>query len=101
MWHVCGEKRCRMGLMEKCEGERPYRGPRHRRDYNIKMVLMEIDWEGLDLIAVAQDRDNWWAVVNLVMNPQGPKNERDWCIAENLTVAQEQLCCMQLISWSY
>jgi hypothetical protein len=72
MWHVWGEKRCRLGMVEKCEGERPYRRPRHRRDYNIKTDLKKIVWEGLHWIAVAQDRDKWWAVVNLVMNKQGP-----------------------------
>jgi hypothetical protein len=62
------ENSCRLGLVEKSEGQRPHRRPRHRREYNIKIDLKEIVWEGLDWIAVAQDRNNWWAVVNLVMN---------------------------------
>jgi hypothetical protein len=28
----------------------------------------EIRWEGEDWIHVVQDRDNWWTVVNVVMN---------------------------------
>jgi hypothetical protein len=68
MWHVWGEKRCRLGMVEKSEGQRPYMRPRHRREYNIKIDLKEIVWEGLDWIAVTQDRNNWWDFVNLVMN---------------------------------
>jgi hypothetical protein len=36
---------------------RSYRKPRHRWDYNIRMNLREIGWEGMDWIHVAQDRD--------------------------------------------
>jgi hypothetical protein len=28
----------------------------------------EIGWEGMDWIQLAQDRDHWQAVVNIVMN---------------------------------
>jgi hypothetical protein len=63
MWHVFGEKRCRLGLEEKCVGQRPYGRPRLRRDYNIKTDLKEIVWERLDLIALARDTKNWWDFV--------------------------------------
>jgi hypothetical protein len=68
MWHVWVEKRYRLGLVEKCVGQRPYRRPRHRRDYNIKTDLKEIVCERLDLIALPRDTKNWWDYVNLVMN---------------------------------
>jgi len=29
---------------------------------------MEIEWEGVDLMHLAQDRDQWQALVNAVMN---------------------------------
>jgi hypothetical protein len=32
----------------------------------------EIRWSGMDLIAVAQDRDKWRALVNMVMNLRAP-----------------------------
>jgi hypothetical protein len=32
------------------------------------MDLTEIGWEHVDWMHVAQDRDKWWAVVNIVMN---------------------------------
>jgi hypothetical protein len=39
---------------------------------NIKMDLREIGWGGMDSIDLAQDRDQWRAVVNTVMNFQVP-----------------------------
>jgi hypothetical protein len=38
---------------------------------NIKMDLGEIGWDGRDWIELAQDRDQWRAVVNTVMNLGG------------------------------
>jgi hypothetical protein len=39
---------------------------------NIKMDLREIGLECVDWIHLAQDRDQWLAVVNTVMNLQVP-----------------------------
>jgi hypothetical protein len=38
------------------------------RDHNIKMDLREIEWDGMDWIELAQDKDQWRALVNTVMN---------------------------------
>jgi hypothetical protein len=35
---------------------------------NIKVDLREIGWDGRDWIELAQDRDQWRALVNTVMN---------------------------------
>jgi hypothetical protein len=35
---------------------------------NIKMDLQELEWGDMDWIDLAQDRDRWWALVNVVMN---------------------------------
>jgi hypothetical protein len=35
---------------------------------NIKMDLREIGWNDLDLIDLAQDRDQWRALVKVVIN---------------------------------
>jgi hypothetical protein len=35
---------------------------------NIKMDVIEIEWDGVDCINVAQDRDQWRTLVNTVMN---------------------------------
>jgi hypothetical protein len=39
---------------------------------NIKMDLREIGWDGMDWIDLAQDRDQWRALVNTVMNLRVP-----------------------------
>jgi hypothetical protein len=38
----------------------------------IKMDLREIGWDGMDWIDLAQDRDQWRALVNTVMNFRFP-----------------------------
>jgi hypothetical protein len=35
---------------------------------NIKIDLREIGWDGMDWIDLAQDRNQWRALVNIVMN---------------------------------
>jgi hypothetical protein len=35
---------------------------------NIRIDLREIGWGGVDCIHLAQDPDQWWALVNKVMN---------------------------------
>jgi hypothetical protein len=41
---------------------------------NIKMDLRETGWDGMDWIDLAQDRDKWRALVNMVMNLRVPQN---------------------------
>jgi hypothetical protein len=43
------------------------KGRDHSED-NIRIDLSEIWWKGVDWIHLAQDGDQWWAVVNTVMN---------------------------------
>jgi hypothetical protein len=57
-------------LMGKPEGKRPLARPRHRWEDGISMDLSETGWGSVDWIQVAQDRDQWWALVNTVMNLQ-------------------------------
>jgi hypothetical protein len=52
--------------------KRPLRRPRRRWVDNIKMYLGEIGWDGRDWIELAQDRDQWRALVNTVMNLRVP-----------------------------
>jgi hypothetical protein len=39
---------------------------------NIKLDLREIGWDGVDLFDRAQDRDQWKALMNMVLNLQVP-----------------------------
>jgi hypothetical protein len=56
----------------KPEGKRPLGRPRRRWVDNIKMVLREIRWDGMDWIELAQDRDQWRGLVNTTMNLRVP-----------------------------
>jgi hypothetical protein len=55
-------------LVEKPKGRGPLERPRHRWEDGIKMDLTEIGWGGVEWIHLAQNRDRWRAVVNVVMN---------------------------------
>jgi hypothetical protein len=55
-------------LLGESEGKRPLERPRHRWVDNIKIDLIEIGWGGMDWIDLAQDRDQWRALLNMVMN---------------------------------
>jgi hypothetical protein len=54
------------------EGMRPLGRPRCKCVGNIKVGFREIGWDGMDWIDLAQDRDHWRALVNMVMNHQVP-----------------------------
>jgi hypothetical protein len=54
-------------LVGRPEGRRPLGKPRCRWEDNIKKDLQEVGWD-TGWIELAQDRDRWWAVVNVVMN---------------------------------
>jgi hypothetical protein len=58
---------CRI-LVGKPEGKRHLGRPKRMWMDNIKVDLREIEWDGMDWIDLAQDRDQWRALVNAVMN---------------------------------
>jgi hypothetical protein len=55
-------------LVGKPEGKRPLGRPRHRWVDNIRMDFGEVGWGDVDWIDLAQDRNRWRALVNLVLN---------------------------------
>jgi hypothetical protein len=68
-----GEKRNAYKLLVgKPEGKRPLGRARCSWIGNIEMDLLEIGWGGVDWIGLAQDRDKWRALVNVVINLQFP-----------------------------
>ena len=68
-----GEWRCvYKGLVVEPEGKRRLGRPRRRWEDNIKMDLREVGCGCMDWIELAQDRDRWRALVNVVMNFRVP-----------------------------
>ena len=59
-------------LVGKPEGKRPLGRPSCRWEVNIKMYLHEVGCGGMDWVEVAQDRDVWRTLVNVVMNLRFP-----------------------------
>jgi hypothetical protein len=55
-------------LVGKPEGKRPLGRPIRRWANNIRIDLREIGWGGMDWINLAQDIDQWRALVNTIMN---------------------------------
>jgi hypothetical protein len=35
------------------------------------MDFKETGWDGMDCIHLAQDRDQWWTLVNMAIEPRG------------------------------
>jgi hypothetical protein len=71
-----GEKRNAYRLLVgKPEGRqraRPRPRPRRRWLDNIRMDLVEVRWDDVDWIGLAQDKDRWRALVNSVLNLRVP-----------------------------
>jgi hypothetical protein len=59
-------------LVGKPGGKRPLERSRRWWVENIKMTLGEIGWDAMDWIDLAQDIDQWRALVNTVKNLQVP-----------------------------
>jgi hypothetical protein len=59
-------------LVGRPEGKRPLGRPRRRWEDNIKMDLREIVIDRANWIRLAQDRVQWQAFVNMVMNLRVP-----------------------------
>jgi hypothetical protein len=57
-------------LVGKPKGKRPLERSRHRWEEGIKMDLREIGCGGVEWIHLAESRDRWRAIVNVVMNPR-------------------------------
>jgi hypothetical protein len=66
--HIVEGKGMYRVLVGKPEGKRLLGRPRHRWEDNINMDLQEVGSGDMDWIEWVQDRDRWWAHVNVVMN---------------------------------
>jgi transposase len=59
-------------LVGRPEGKRPLGRPRRKRENNIKMDLRDIGIDGANWVRLPQDRAQWRACVNTVMNLRVP-----------------------------
>jgi hypothetical protein len=55
-------------LVGKQEGKRPLGRPRRMWVCNNRIDLREIGWDGVDWIDLAQDTDQWRALVNTILD---------------------------------
>jgi hypothetical protein len=59
-------------LVGNPEGKRPLGRPRHRWEDNIRMDPREREWEIVDWMHLAQNRDQWQFLMNTVVNIRIP-----------------------------
>jgi len=59
-------------LVGKPEGRKPLGRPRRKWEDNIKMDLQKVRCGGMEWIELAQDRDRWRELVNVVMKLRVP-----------------------------
>jgi hypothetical protein len=70
-----GKKKNAYGiLVGKPDRKRPLGRPTRSWEDNIEVDLREIRWHFMEFIYLAQDRDQWRALVNTVINFRVPYN---------------------------
>jgi hypothetical protein len=45
---------------------------KYQNNSKMDLIVREIRWDGVDWIDMAQDRDKWRALVNMILNIQVP-----------------------------
>jgi hypothetical protein len=75
--------------------KRPFGRRRRKWEDNIKMDLQEVGFGGMDWIELAQDRDGWRALVNLVMNVGFPQSAGNFLTGREPVSFSRRTCCME------
>jgi hypothetical protein len=68
MWHIWGRGAVHTGFWRGHLRERELGKPSCRWEDNIKMDLQEVGWMDMDWSDLAQERDKWQALLNVVLN---------------------------------
>jgi len=68
---------------------------RLRWEDNIKMDLKNTEWEDIDWIYLAQNRDDYWAFMNVVMN--SGESAGNFLTSQGTLVSEEGFHCMILV----
>jgi hypothetical protein len=63
---------CSKFWSKNLKGRDHFGEPKRRWENNVRMFLRELEWELVDWMHMAQDRNQWRAVVNTVMNLRVP-----------------------------
>jgi hypothetical protein len=69
-------------LVRKSEGKRPLRRPELKWIDNIIMDLREIEWEDMGWMNLDEDRDQWQALLDTVINLRLHKRQGSSWLAE-------------------
>jgi hypothetical protein len=70
-------------MYTKFDRKTPGKDTTWRTEDNIRTDPREIGWEDMDWMGKAQDRDQWWALVNTAMNLQIHKRRRISCLSDH------------------
>jgi hypothetical protein len=94
-----GEKRHAYRLLVgKPEGRGPLGRPRRRWLDNIRMDLVEVGWDDVGWIGLAQDRDRWRALVNSILNFVFHKMVGNYRVSKQVEISREVFSSMELVS---
>jgi hypothetical protein len=77
-----------VGLVGNPTCKKPLGRPRRRWEDNVRMDLREVWWEDVDWMYVVQDRDQWRALMNTVINIRFHKRQEIRLIDERLLDSQ-------------
>jgi hypothetical protein len=72
MWHAWGRRGINIGFWWESQAERHQYEDLDVGERIILKWILEIGWDVVNWIGRFQDRDNWWALVNTVMNLRVP-----------------------------
>lgn len=86
MWRLWEEK-FMQSFDRKSERKTPLQRQRRLWRNNINMYLKEIDWEGINRISKAENRDKYWAVLNVEMSVSVTQIRGVYWIAETESAA--------------